>query len=120
MKKLLAIILLLASIPVYAHLQERVWVSSGFLKGKDYLDFTAEEKRAYAMGVMNGMLVAPLLGAPQEKVAWLEKCTTDMIDEQVSAIITKYLNDHPGEWHHQMNVLSLKAMMATCPRPKKP
>jgi hypothetical protein len=120
MKKLLTIILLLASIPVYAHLQQRVSVSSGFLKGKDYLDFTTEEKRAYAMGVMNGMLVAPLLGAPEEKVAWLEKCTTEMTDEQIAAIITKYLNDHPGDWHRQMNVLSLNAMIATCPHPKTP
>jgi hypothetical protein len=120
-KHLLAAILLIVCISGYTRPQmQRVSISPGFLKGKDYLDMTATEKRVYAMGAVNGMLVAPLLDAPKEKVAWLERCTNNMTDEQVAAIITKYLNDNPGEWHYGMNVLSLNAMIANCPQSKGP
>ncbi len=72
MKQVLTAILLIACIPGYSHSQkETVTISPGFLKGKDYLDMGASEKRAYAMGAINGMTVAPMLGASEEKVTWL-------------------------------------------------
>ncbi len=119
MKLLLAAILLIACIPSYTTSQDvRVY---GFLnlKGKDYLDMPANEKRAYAMGALNGMLVAPLFAAPKEKVAWLETCTVNMTGEQVAAILTKYIRDHPAEWHYGLNVLSFNAMVVACPASKK-
>ena len=120
MKLLLAAILLIACIPGYTNPQKgTALISDGFMKGKDYLDMTANEKRAYAMGAINGMLVAPLFVAPKEKMAWLETCSVNMTDEQVAAILTKYIRDHPAEWHYGMNVLSFSAMIDACPVSKK-
>ncbi len=111
MKQVLTAILLIACIPGYSHSQkETVTISPGFLKGKDYLDMGASEKRAYAMGAINGMTVAPMLGASEEKVTWLRTCIVNMNDEQVAAIMTKYVRDHPSEWHYGMNVLSFSAI----------
>ncbi|HAF21424.1 MAG TPA: hypothetical protein DCK93_00695 [Blastocatellia bacterium] len=118
MKLLLAAILLISCIPGYTNPQAGT-VSNGFMKGKDYLDMTANEKRAYAMGAINGMLVAPFFAAPKEKVAWLETCAVNMSDEQVAAIFTKYIRDHPAEWHYGLNVLSFSAMRDACPASKK-
>jgi hypothetical protein len=38
-------------------------IPAGFINGNDYLELDANEKRVYAMGAMDGLLVAPLLGA---------------------------------------------------------
>jgi len=37
-----------------------VYIEKGYGKGQDYLQMSEKEKRAYAMGAMNGMIVAPL------------------------------------------------------------
>jgi hypothetical protein len=123
MKRLLTgltALVLIASISAYTHSQKgTVRVHAGFMKGNDYLELDASEKRAYAMGAVNGMLVAPLLGAPEEKLKWLQDCTLDMNDEQVAAIITKYLRDNPAKWHFPMNLTSFNAMKLACPNSPK-
>src|SRR5688572_14303947 len=45
--------------------QQKVSIGPGFFNGKDYLDMTDNERRAYATGAINGMLVAPFFGAPE-------------------------------------------------------
>jgi len=79
MKRLLPLLALLAFVTVYAN-QQRVKISPGFFTGKDYLDMSDTEQRAYTTGEINGMLVAPFFGAPEENLNWLKrvpgKCRT--------------------------------------------
>lgn len=122
MRHVIAAAFLLVTVIQPAIETQKVSISGGFLKGKDYLDMDSAQKRTYAMGAINGMLVAPMFAAPSEKIAWLEKCTDSMTDEQVAAIITKYLTDHPGVWHYPLNMTSVNAMISACPdsKPKSP
>lgn len=71
---------------------------------------TEFEKRAYAMGAINGMLIGPFFGAPKDKMQWLESYVENMTDEQVAAIFTKYLKDNPGRWHDGLHVLMYMAI----------
>jgi hypothetical protein len=115
MKHLLIAVILIACTSNYTHSQKAtVYISDGFMKGQDYLDMDAAQKRAYAMGVVNGMLLAPAFDAPEEKVDWLRTCAVNMSDEQVAAILTKYLRDNPAQWHYRLNTLSLNAMTLAC------
>lgn len=66
------------------------------------------------MGVINGMLLAPLFGAPKDRIEWLERCLPYMTNDQVAAIILKHLQSHPERWHHQLHIESLNAMQAAC------
>lgn len=117
MKRFLITLLLIALIPNYSLSQkDTVYVNAGFMNGNEYLDMDTSQKRAYAMGVVNGMLNAPLLGAPEGKAKWLADCTKKMNDEQVAAIITKYLRDNPAKWHFPMNLSSFNAMNLACPK----
>jgi hypothetical protein len=124
MKRLMISVLLIAVFPHYTNSQKptptplRATISNGFLTGQEYLDLDTNGKRAYAMGIIDGMVAAPLFLAPQERVEWLSSCIVKMTDEQVVAILTKYLRDNPGEWHHSMNMTSYNAMSGACPRPK--
>jgi hypothetical protein len=41
-----------------------VWIHNGFYKGRDSRQLSDGERRAYAAGIVDGMLLAPMLGAP--------------------------------------------------------
>jgi hypothetical protein len=87
-----------------------VYIPGGFGKGQDYLKMSEKEKRAYAMGAMNGMLVAPFFDAPEKSTNWLSDYLKGVSSEQVAAIITKYLKDSPELWHLGLNALTYKAI----------
>ena len=85
-------------------------ISGGFGTGQDYLRMSASEKRAYAMGAVNGMVVAPFFGAPEKSTKWLYGYFKGGTSDQMAAIITKYLNDNPQLWHQNLNYLTYNAI----------
>lgn len=91
-------------------------VLSGFLTGNSYRELSEVEKSAYAMGFINGLLVAPMMTGKESDAVWLHPCTTKMTNSQAVAIINKFLNDNPGRWQQPMNVLSFQAVAQACPR----
>ena len=115
MKRLLPLIALIACITVYAN-QRKVAISGGFFTGKDYLDMTDTERRAYATGAINGMLVAPFFGAPEENLNWLKTCTGKMSDEQLAAVLTNYIRDQPNHLQSHLNVVTFNAIREACPK----
>lgn len=107
----------LCVLPAYA--QETggiVSVHNGFLTGNDYLKLGKEERVFYAVGIIEGMLLSPFLGAPQNRLSWIEHCMEGMTNYQAEAIISKYLENHPGEWHQQLHVTTFDAMNEACKR----
>src|ERR1051325_6002605 len=112
MKRLLLLIAL-AFVTVSAN-QQTVKISPGFFSGKDYLDMSDTEKRAYVTGEINGMLVAPFFGAPEENLAWLKTCTGKMSDEQLATIVTRYIHDQPKQTETNLNVVTFTAVREAC------
>jgi hypothetical protein len=90
--------------------EPEIVIKSGFLTGNAYRGFSPESRRAYAMGLIDGMFLAPFFDAKKQKLEWLERCGTGMGDEQIAAIFDKYLRDNPGRWHETMHVLGWTAM----------
>lgn len=113
MRLLLPLVTLIAFITIHAN-QQTVKISPGFFTGKDYLDMTDTEKRAYATGGINGMLVAPFFGAPEEKLNWLKTCSAKMSDEQIATILTRYIRDQPSQMQTNLNVVTFNAMREAC------
>ena len=105
---------LLVSCSIAAASEPAVNIKHGFLTGNAYRALSQEARRAYAMGSIDGMFLAPFFGAKKEKLSWLERCATSMTDEQIAAIFDKYLRDNPGRWHETMNALGMVAMKSAC------
>ena len=114
MKYLLALVALIVVINVHAT-QQTVKISPGFFTAKDYLDMSDTEKRAYVTGSINGMLVAPFFGAPDENLNWLKTCTGKMSDEQLAATVTRFVRDQPSQ-DANLNVLTFGALREACPK----
>ena len=100
---------------IYAN-QQKVTISGGFFTGKDYLDMSDTERRAYATGAVNGMLVAPFFGAPDDNVNWLKTCTAKMSDEQLASILSRYVRDQPKQLQQNINVVTFNALREACRR----
>ena len=111
MKRLLAV---LALITVVNASQQTVKISPGFFSGKDYLDMSDTEKRAYVRGEINGMLVAPFFGAPEENLAWLKTCSVKMSDEDLAAILSRFIRDQPGQMQTNLNIVTFNALREAC------
>ncbi len=73
------------------------------------------DRMLYTSGLMDGFFASALFGASGETVASLSSCTRDMDSKQVSAIITKYVKDHPESWHLPLSVEAYNALNAACP-----
>ena len=112
MKHLLVVIAFFALLNVYAA-QQTIKISPGFFTAKDYLDMSDTEKRAYVTGQMNGMLVAPFFGAPEENLAWLKTCSGKMSDEQLASILSRHIRDQPNP-QANLNVVTFNALREAC------
>lgn len=93
-----------------------VEIHHGFATGEDYLKMSPPEQRAYTMGLVSGMLLAPLFGASKARMTQVETCVTGMSDTQVAAILAKYLKDNPSRWHETPHVPMYAALMESCPK----
>ena len=113
MKRLLALLALITFVNVYAH-QQMVKISPGFFSGKDYLEMSDTEKRAYVTGQINGMLVAPFFGAPEENLSWLKTCSGRMSDEELAAILSRFVRDQPAQMQTNLNVVTFNALREAC------
>src|SRR5678816_3368529 len=113
MKRLLPLLALVAFITSYAN-QQTVKISPGFFSGKDYLDMSDTEKRAHVTGEINGMLVAPFFGAPEENLSWLKSCSSKMSDEELAAILSRFIRDQPGQMQTNLNVVKFNALPEAC------
>jgi hypothetical protein len=102
------VIFLSATIIIAA--DQGVLIHNGFGTGQDYIKMNQSQKRVYAMGAINGILLAPLFGASKEKMLWFESYVENMTDEQVAAILSKYLEDNPGRWHDGLHILMFSAI----------
>ena len=117
MRRLLPLIALIAFATVYGS-QKKVAISGGFFTGKDYLEMTDTERRAYATGAINGMLVAPFFGAPQENLDWLKTCTSKLSDEQLASVLSGYIKDQPNNLQLNLNVVTFNAIREACRKTK--
>ena len=115
MKYLLALIALIVTINVYTN-QQTVKISPGFFTAKDYLDMSDTERRAYVTGQINGMLVAPFFGAPENNLSWLKTCSSKMSDEQLASVLTRYIRDQPNP-EQNLNVVTFAALRDACRHP---
>ena len=96
----------------------------GFLKGNDFRRLSEPEKTAYLMGIWDGYMFAPAIGGRATNDQTLHDCIPDLVPDQLLAIVTKYMDEHPERWGDSMNLMVFNALPANCrvgmvPRPER-
>lgn len=118
MKRVVIVLALLTCLNVFAS-QQQVNISRGYFTGRDYFEMSDTEKRAYATGAVNGMLVAPFFGAPEERLRWFKTCTAKLSDEQLAAILARYISNDPNQLSMSLNVVTFNALKDACDKMKQ-
>ena len=91
-----------------------------YLKAGQFLALSELDRVDYITGLMDGFYGVAMFGASDETVAILNSCTKDMGSKQVTAIIEKYVRDHPESWHLPLSVEAYNALNSACPGGLKP
>lgn len=97
---------------------EPVQFRVGFLAGNSYLELPSDQRTLYIMGLVDGFYFAPVLGAPrtaQSDLLWVEECVQARMNNQISAMVDKFLTDHPERWNEPMNKLLYETFVEMCP-----
>jgi hypothetical protein len=95
--------------------QQGISIKTGFLTAEEFTQMGDQSQRDYAMGVVDGMLLAPLFGAPRaqndgQSIGAFGDCISRMSGRQVAAIISKFVRDHPERWNDSMHTVAFTAM----------
>jgi hypothetical protein len=117
MRKIIACIALAASIAPSVALAQGIPVSHGFLSGNRFRGYPEIAQRGYIMGVIDGFLFSPVLGAPVRRPSEMSACLfTNMqaTDAQVLAIVNRYLDKNPAAWGDDMHSLVFRAVREAC------
>jgi hypothetical protein len=119
--KALAILLLVLALPLSKAVpqlaKDEAIVHKGFFTTNDYRELGKFEQAMYAAGLVDGIFLAPAFDAPSDGkyLNAIRTCVEGMSAEQVAAIITKHVTDHPETWHSPANVVAWQAMRNVCP-----
>jgi hypothetical protein len=95
--------------------EPNVNVRNGFLTGNTWRNADVNSKTAYVLGAVDSVYSAALFGANEQLIDSFASCQKSMTGDQVTAVVDKFLNDHPEMWHYAMAVLVVDAVRATCP-----
>jgi hypothetical protein len=119
-KRLIASALLLAATcgatPAWAQDEDadRIRIHGGYIAGVEYLDMDGLQKKAYVKGLVEGMLLAPAFGAPEENMLWLYDCTNEMDIDDVRKLLFDYIKDRHDLWDNRNPAKSFRAISQAC------
>lgn len=112
MKRFIIAAGLLLSASAYAFVE----IDGAFATGNKYRKFSQNDQLSYVVGVIDGLKLAPTLGAKKEDMKWFKGCIRNMEAEQIKALVDKFLVENPGRWHESMHTLIYAALLDPCPR----
>ena len=108
--------MIFSTIPCHA---QNIVILSGHISGKEFLELDKKGQVAYAMGLVDGICIAPLFSDNVHRKVWFEECTRKMKSDQIVAILKKYLIRHQEEWQIDMSNIAFRAFKQACPEAKK-
>lgn len=97
-----------------------VSINNGYVTGNAYRDMGPVGKHAYLMGVVDGLLLSPLLGAESKDVQPLSDCIKGMRSDQLQAIVDAFITANPARWDDAMHFLAYGAIFDACKARGKP
>jgi hypothetical protein len=92
---------------------EGISIKTGYITGNGYFNVTQRDE--YLIGLVDGLLLAPMFGASKKKMKWFEDCITEMPNTQLRAIVDKFMNDNPDKWKNPMQILAYQSLYRSCP-----
>ena len=97
-----------------------VRIQGGYVAGVQYMDMDGLTKKAYVSGLIEGMLLAPAFGAPEENMEWFYVCTQEMGQDEIRKLLFEYIKDDHDLWEDQNPAKNFRAIYQACLARVKP
>jgi hypothetical protein len=94
-----------------------VYIHNGFLTGNQYRQLPDVVRRAYVMGVTDGMLLAPAMANRDLNASQrFGKCLDNMhaTNEQLTVIVDRWVDGNPVRWGDTVHMLIWSAFSEAC------
>ena len=117
MKRISVTLLLLMAYAIDGASQGQVRMHRGTITAQEYLDMPKGAQKAYVMGLMDGLFLAPMFGAPADN-KWrlaIQSCVEGKQVSQLMAIIEKYIKERREYWHADAHFEAYNALSRACP-----
>lgn len=88
----------------------------GFDTGEQWLKVKEPAARAYVRGYLNGLFMSAIVGAQESCLDRISICIEGKTDQQLAALLRKYLDDHPAERQLPLTTTTYNALTASCLR----
>lgn len=89
-------------------------IHNGLLTGAKYLSLPLSERNDVVTGIVEGMLVAPLLGAPDRQAYKLGQCLEGKDNTEIEIIITTFARNNPDRLLSNIGILAHTALSKAC------
>lgn len=121
MKTKILILMLFASLffsPLLLAADNRIVLKSGFISADVYMKLNFESRSFYIMGFFDAFATAQIFTTGRYTNEW-EKFfdKTGIKSNQIEAVVTKYLKEHPERWHEPLNFLITLALRGAFTKP---
>lgn len=100
--------------------KEPVRIQGGYVSGAQYMDMDGLTKKAYVSGLIEGMLLAPAFGAPEENMEWFYVCTQEIGLNEIRKLLFEYIKDDYDLWENQNPAKNFRAIYQACLARVKP
>lgn len=99
-----------------ANSEQSVWIKSGFVKRIDYLGYSSQEQQLYVMGVVDGLLVSPMIAGNTPKEKAIRDCLSDrsITSTQIQLTTFKVVRDNPEKLDQDAHVAVYVAITDIC------
>lgn len=89
-------------------------IVGGYVTGRGYVDMDGLEKKAYLMGLLEGMFLAPAFGGREENMKWLLDCTKDVGLTDFRRYLFEYIMKRDELMENQSPLKAYRAVRDLC------
>ena len=82
--------------------------------GNEYKKLSENEQYYFLVGAVEGMFFSTIALGTDKENHWFIKCCEKMEFTQIEAILKRYINEHPEDWHFSVISLLVESMSEAC------
>ena len=113
-RALIAALIAVVALPAWSQEAPPARIVGGYVTGKGYMDMDGLEKKAYLMGLLEGMFLAPAFGAPEISEKWLLDCTDKVSLNDFRTYLFQYILKRDELHDNQSPLKAYRAIRTLC------
>ena len=111
-----AFLLGLLIVGLASHADEQgILITRGFLNGQTYIEASEMARSYYVMGLVDGLLVSPMMDARVEKnVINFSRCLTGITSDKLDALLLAEFEENPRTLEQSVHITLFNVLSTLC------